>query len=49
MSVIFLKTELSYIYFIAPGLDIARGIPARFFNLEYFDVAGYADAGYTVL
>jgi hypothetical protein len=49
MSVIILKPELSYIYFIAPGLDIARAIPVRFFYLQYFDIDGYVEAGYTVL
>ncbi len=49
MTVIALNRELSYIYLIAPGLATAVEIPVRFFNLQYFDVAGYCDAGYTVL
>jgi hypothetical protein len=49
MSVIFLKSELSYIYFIAPNLNIAHAIPVRFFYLQYFDVAGYVESGYTIL
>ena len=49
MTVIVLNRELSYIYLIAPGLATAVEIPVRFFNLQYFDVAGYAEAGYTVL
>lgn len=49
MTVIVLNRELSYIYLIAPGLATAVEIPVRFFNLQYFDVVGYCDAGYTVL
>ena len=49
MTVIVLNRELSYIYLIAPGLATAVEIPVKFFNLQYFDVAGYCDAGYTVL
>lgn len=48
-TAILLSRSLEYRYFIGPDVSIALSAPVIFVNLQYFDVAGYADAGYTVL
>ncbi len=48
-TAILLSRSLEYRYLIASDIGIARSSPVVFVNLQYFDVAGYVEAGYTVL
>ena len=47
-TTIMLSQSLAYQIFIAPALSSIRSAPIRFFYLQYV-IAGYVDAGYTVL
>ena len=48
-TTILLSRSLEYRYLIAADGSTARSAPVIFVNLQYFDVAGYVEAGYTVL
>ena len=48
-TTILLSRSLEYRYLIASDIGTARSAPVIFVNLQYFDVAGYVEAGYTVL
>ncbi len=47
-TTIMLTQNIAYQIFIAPALSSIRSAPIRFFHLQYV-IAGYVDAGYTVL
>jgi hypothetical protein len=48
-TTILLSRGLEYRYFIGSDVSTALSAPILVVNLQYFDVDGYVEAGYTVL
>lgn len=48
-TTILLSRSLEYRFFIGPDVSIELSAPVIFVNLQYFNVADYVEAGYTVL